>query len=767
VGLAIPGAAIGQETSVGLEEIVVTAQKREESLQDTPISITAFTASGMEKLGVTNIQELGAFTPNVTFDFTSPISGASNAASIFIRGIGQSDFALTTEAGVGTYVDGIYMSRSVGGVLDVLDIERIEVLRGPQGTLFGRNTIGGAINITTMAPGPDFGGHAEVSVGDNSRVHLRTSVNIPISESLFVRLSASSKDRDGFVKGLLGPDLRSVPPGDKAIPGGGITSQTDLGNENRSAVRGTFLWEASPTFSATLSADFARIRENNAADILVGTTGSPLNGPVVFVYNTFEAPGRTLPGFDNAFYTDENFVTGDLKTTYSTGPNGSSIDGWGVGLTLEWDALDNLTIKSLTSYRDTDGYFNRDADGSPIDLTHTSNYDYQHEQFSQELQFIGDLMDSRLNYAAGIYYFEEEGSDPLVVDFPESFGNLFLDQVDIDNRSIAGYAQATFDVTDRIALTGGIRYTKDKKKFFTDQYIVTGTASPIVFGAPAGTVIPLVPRNSQAAETFTDWSPRASIDFQVTDELLGYGSYTQGFKSGGFNLRYVLPREAVLPFDPEEVETWELGFKWEGLNRRLRVNGAAFYTDYSNVQVTIFENLGAPVTLNTGEAEIKGFELEFITVPVPNLQISGGIGYTDAKYTELRNISADLPASEQIVTLDTKLANTPEWQFSAAADYTVPMGASGEVDLHLDWSFSDDVHNDAQNSPFLFQKSYHLLNASVTYISPNDDWRLRFFVDNLTDKRIIVSGDSNFGIGFHEANYNRPREWGVSLRVNF
>lgn len=765
LGLAVTQQAAAQDTSFALEEIRVTAQKREESLQDTPISIAAFTASAIEKLGISNIQQLGDFAPNVQFDFTAPISGASNAAGIFIRGVGQSDFALTTEAGVGTYVDGIYMSRSVGGVLDVLDIERVEVLRGPQGTLFGRNTIGGAINITSVRPGPDFGGFAEATVGDHGRLHLRSSVNVPVADRLYLRVAGSSKDRNGYVRGRFGP-------GDNPFPSAvsGISSQTDLGNENRSAVRGTLLWEATPQFTVTLTGDFARIRENNAASVLRGVTGEddPALGPATFFYNLLQAPGVTIPGFDNSLYTDANWVTGDLKTNYATGPNGSSIDAWGTALTLDWQVLDNLTIKSLSAYRKSDGFFNRDADGSPLDITHTMNYGYEHEQFSQELQFIGDFADGRLRYAAGVYYFKEEGSDPLIVDLPDSFATIFIDVADIDNESIAGYAQATLDVTTALSLTGGIRYTEDKKKFFTDQYLITGTASEIIFGgAPAGSVVPLVPRNSSVSEKYTNWSPRLSLEFAVSDALMTYASFSKGFKSGGFNLRYVQPRAEVLSFDPEKLTTYELGFKWQGLDNRLRLNGAAFHTDYSNIQVTTFENLGAPITDNAGKAEIRGFELELAVLPVPNLQVSAGVGYLDAKYTDLNLPSGNFAAPEQIITLDTKLANAPEWQGTAAIDYTLPLGRSGDLEFHGDWAYTSKLFNDAQNSVFLYQPGYHLFNAAISYVAPDDRWRLRLFVENLTDKRFIVSGDSNYGLGFHEANYNRPREWGVSLRVNF
>lgn len=767
--VALPVAAAAQQGAAGddggyLEEVVVTAQRREERLMDTPISVSAFTAAAVERMGVANVQELAEFAPNVTFDFTSPISGASNAAAVFIRGIGQSDFALTTEAGVGTYVDGVYMSRSLGGVLDVLDLERVEILRGPQGTLFGRNAIGGAINITSRKPGDRFGGYAQITGGSAGRRFIRAALDLPVSENLALRLAGSSKDFDGYVRlaGVLRNDQRSLDPG-RRFPI--IGDDRDLGNRNRDALRAILDWSAAAALDVTLSADYSRVRENNAASILQGITNSPTNGPIAFVYNTFEAPGASIPGFDDAFYTEENFVTGDLENTFATGPNGTEIDTWGTALTLDWAALEALSVKSITAWRDTDGFFNRDADGSPIDLTHTSNFAYRHRQFSQEIQLTGDLAGDRLRYVAGLYYFLEEGNDPLVVDFPESFGNLFIDRAEIDNESVAAYVQATYGLTERLALTGGLRYTRDDKEFFTDQFLVTGFASPFVFGAPAGTVVPLVPRDSAAAESFDDVSPRVALELDVSDALMVYGSFSQGFKSGGFNLRYVQPRPAVLPFEQEEVDAWEVGAKWE--SARVRLSLAGFYSDYTGIQLTIFENLGAPVTLNAGDAGISGVELELTAVPVENLELGLAVGYTDAEYEEIRQSPAIIVTPEQRITERTALPNTPEWQTALSAGYAFALRSGAGVYLRFDWKWTDDVFNDAQNSRFLFQDDFHLVNAAATWRSPSERWSVRAFVENLTDERYVVSGDSNFGIGFHEANYNRGREWGVEGRFEF
>ncbi|MES2496599.1 MAG: TonB-dependent receptor [Pseudomonadota bacterium] len=770
LGLAITGAALllpayGQASAqqVGqpsdtIEEIVVTAQKRNENMQSTPIAISAFTGDSIAKKGLADIQQVARLAPNVSFDFTAPVSGASNAATVFIRGIGQQDFALTTDAGVGTYVDGVYVSRSVGGVLDVLDIERMEILRGPQGTLFGRNTIGGAISIISKMPDKDFGGSLEASLGNYGRRYLRGTVSLPLGPVTGLRISLSSKDKNGFVKSAYTPQQKSLLNGN---------ALTDLGNENRQAARALLTHEFSDRFTATLSGDYSRLRENNAGDRLAGITSTLADGPLVFAYNTFGSTPSVIPVIGNDRYTMANYYTG-TDTTYSTGPNGSSIDAWGTALTLDYKVSEALSLKSVTAYRKTTGSFNRDADGSPLVITETSNYGYRHQQFTQELQAVGDLADGAIKYAAGLFYFDEKGSDPLIVRLPEVVGTIYQDVADVRNKSYAAYAQATWTIVEDLSLTGGGRYTKDKKRFLSDQYIVTGSASPFLFGgAPAGTLIPLVPRNSVASQSFEKFSPRLSLDYRFDRNVLVYGSYSKGFKSGGFNLRYVAPRPSILSFAPENATTFEVGTKIDAFDRKVRLNLAAFTTDYKGIQVTVFENLGAPVTLNAGDARIKGFEAEFTAIPLSGLELNANLGYLDSRYTDIRANPALVSTPEQILSLSTRLPKSPKWQGTLSGSYTYTLESDAKLDARADFHFSSSYANDALNSRFLNQGSYQTLGMSAGYTAPGRQWSLRLFVDNVTNERYIASGDSNYGIGFHEANYNRPREWGATMGFTF
>lgn len=760
------GAQVQAQTS--LDIIVVTATKRETGLQDTPIAITAVSAEKLEKQNVDNISELAGFTPNLVFDTTSPVSGLSSGAVIFIRGVGQTDFQLTTDPGVGTYVDGVYTSRSAGGVLDVLDLERVEVLRGPQGTLFGRNTIGGAVSLISKRPASEFGGRLAVTTGSRDRIDVRGSVDIPLSTTFRTRFSFSERNQDGYVRGLLD---------DRA-----------LGDVNRLSLRGVAEWEPADNFRAAFAADYSRIDEENAASKLVRVTITPpgatestefffnqtsndggvvetrtpsaVPGPpsLAFLYNVIDS---TLPGPNNGVLFDGAFITPDIDTTFATGPNGTELDVWGTALTLDWD-LGAVQIKSITAYRDTTGAFNRDADGSPLVVTHTENADYDHEQISQELQITGDSFDGRLQWVGGFYFFNETGNDILTVNLPQAFG-VVRNFTFVENTSLAGYVQGTAELTDGLSLTAGVRYTNDDKTYtvpIDGGAVVNGLAA--IFG-PTGSVTPFFPPGENN-QTFDNVDYKVGLDYSFENGALIYASYATGFKSGGFNTRYLVPVPEVVSFDPEELSTVEIGAKWQGFNNRVRTNVAAFYSDYKDIQLIVYES-GAPLTRNAGTADIWGVEGEFTAIVFDGLEASLSAGYTNAEYSSVAPLDPALPAAQQ-VTIDSRLPNTPEFTSSISLDYLREITNNLSLIAHGDWRHASSVQNDAINSPFLFTEATDVFNASVGVLI-NERFGLTVFGDNLSDERFITSGDSNFAIGFHEANFNRPREWGVRLTGEF
>ena len=753
-----------------LDEIIVTATKRATGLQDTPIAITAVSAQKLEKQNVDNISEIATFTPNLTFDTTAPVSGVSSGAIVFIRGVGQTDFQLTTDPGVGTYVDGVYASRSVGGVLDVLDLERVEVLRGPQGTLFGRNTIGGAISLISKRPAAEFSGKGSVTVGSRDRLDLAGVVNIPLSDTLRTRISASVRNQDGYVEGQL--------------------DDRELGDINRDSIRAVAEWEPTDNFIATLALDAGQVNEQNAASRLVGITLAPPGYPTAtdFIFNRdtggvdvvdrSNVPGPpTLtflqdvgPDGPGAFVGPQ-FLAGDLDQTFATGPNGTELDSFGGSLTLEYKT-DFADFKSITAYRDTSGQFARDADGSPFAVTHTDNFDYDHEQFSQELQATGET--GALKWVLGGYYFSETGNDILTVTLPLLFGNV-NNFTFVDNESIAVFAQATYDVTEQLALTGGIRYTEDDKTYSVPvggAQILNGPAG--VFG-PAGTATPFFAPGDNN-EKFDDVSYKIGADYTFENGTLVYGSFATGFKSGGFNTRYLVPllvdpadpTAGFLPpvsFDEETLESFEVGLKWQGFDNRVRTNIAAFSSNYDDIQLVVFEN-GAPLTQNAGDARIRGIEAELTAIVSDGLELSVATGFTDAEYSSVSELDPGVNRNTQVL-IDNALPNTPKFTLSAALDYVKPFGDGYEALIHVDWAHKSSIENDAQNSIFLSEGVTDVFNASIGFTWNDGQYGLTAFVDNFTDERFIESGDSNFGIGFHEANFNRPREGGVKLKASF
>ncbi len=746
--VTVPGRDAGNSRPM-IEEVIVTAQKREQSLQDTPVAVTAFTSRAIEERGLEDISELAGFAPNLVFDSTSPISGLSSGAIVFIRGIGNSDFSLTTDPGVGIYVDGVYVSRAAGGVLDVLDIERIEVLRGPQGTLFGRNTMGGAVNITARKPGDEFGGQVAVTAGSFERRDVRASMDLPISRQLRATLALSEKNRDGFVDRVL--------VGDK------------LGDDDEFAIRGVVVFEPTESIDFQLSIDRTEIDEQSAGSTLSGFT--PGAGTVGYALATFGDIGAGL--VDLAQYISD----GEDDDTYATGVSGTRLDLDGVSFVASYHGA-TFDLKYTFAHRQTEGGFNRDPDNSPHAITETLNPDYDHEQTTHELQFNGSAVDDRLTYVAGLYALDEEGTDnvyvpvflptpDLAIGFPAAIHNL----ADVDNDSQAAYLQLTWDLNDLFSVTGGVRHTRDDKQFAYTQYIaadIAGNPLPFFPGAVTETgefrpgLLPIVGNGSGVVDdTFRETTLKFGIDAHLADGTLVYYSFSQGFKSGGFVLRYVEYVPQVRTFEPELLDSHEIGVKWQGFGDRVRLNAAAFLSDYQEVQVTFFDSLGGPVTANSGSVDIAGLELELTALLTANLRLDLGYGYLDADYDEIN------PISGLSLTIDesAKLVNAPEHSFNASLEYRLPLQTS-ELAARLDYAYTDDVFNDSQNSPFLFQSAYDTLNVSLRY-SMGDSLDIVAFVENLADERYIESGDSNFGLGFHETNYNRPREYGVTVRYRF
>ncbi|MBL4800946.1 MAG: TonB-dependent receptor [Emcibacter sp.] len=714
-----------------LEEIIVTARKREEGLQNTPISITAISSEGLEKRQIISMDQVSNITPNLTINTSSAFSGSSQTPAVFLRGIGQTDFTLNTDPGVGIYVDGVYISRSVGALLDLVDVERVEVLRGPQGTLFGRNTIGGSISITSNKPADELSGKAKVTIGSDNWLIMSGNISLPISETLKAKITIQNQDRDGYVTRL--------------------SDGVKLGDDNSTSFRADLLWTPTEDLSFYLVGDYTTARENGAPLSLTQVNEA---APFVVIHNNFVAPGLVATLGNGAFYNSQ-YVTENLYETAGTEDVYSDLDVWGLMLTAEYQS-DNFSIKSITSYRNLESEFSRDGDASPLLVNMTSDI-YNYDQFSQEVQFLGDGLEDKLNWILGLYYFEESGENNNIVDF----GYLqFRSGGTVKNRSYAAFFQSSYDITDKLTLTAGLRYTDEQKKFDPVTFVVVQRVPlpvppfPPFLNYNDGQL--LVPQG-EVETGVKKWTPMVNVAYQWTEELMTYATFSQGFKSGGFTQRIFPALPAVPSFNPETVNVYEAGFKYSGLEGRMRLNGSAYYTDYSDLQVTVQIGV-APTTQNAAQAEIKGFELEMQLIPLDRVQVEFGIGYIDASYTTLDN---------QVVgiTLDSKLPGTSEWTLNGAISYNLDMGNNGTLTPRLDWSYRSEFFFDANNS--MREDGYNLVNASLLY-DYDDNWRLTFFIKNLTNKTYFTHGESILDpAGFALVSPSRKREWGISLSLDF
>lgn len=764
-----------------LEELVVTARRREEGLQSAPIAISAFSGETLDYRGVTRLDEIVSFVPSLTLENNPAFGGSSNSAAIFLRGVGQKDFLPTTEPGVGLYLDGVYIARSVGGILDLVDIERLEVLRGPQGTLFGRNTIGGAINVTTVKPDPNeaFGGKVSAAIGTDDRLNLSGSVMLPISDTFAARASIASFTQDGYVD---------------------RTDGTDLGDDDTVTGRVAFAWLPNERLRVDVAADVTKDRENGPAMELLGidfTDLSQLNGlvaavppPMAFIHNiTTAATGPGMPcaatdpmgngvNFNPASPNcyDSRYIGADGENE-GTAPTFSNTDIWGVSGTVAYELSDNLTFKSISAFRDLDSEFARDGDHSPHRISQFHD-DLQQEQFSQELQLLGSA--DNLNWILGAYYFTEEGDNVNTLDFTVS---NFQSGGEFDNEAWAVFAQLTYDITEQLHLTVGGRYTEETKKFLPQQIVfqnyyagISGQVPPgnplAALDAPflqAGTrILPNIEKDIEIDE----FTPMINVSYDIDDNVMVYANYSEGFKSGGFTQRVFPPVVAgftappgtpdldLIPtYDPEFVDVYELGFKSTLLDGKVRINGAVFHTDYEDLQVQVFNSV-APVTQNIGAASISGLELEVQAAPGDGWLFEGSLSFLDAQYD-------DIDTGLTLIEEDFDFERVPEASGSIGVSKELSLDTAGDLVIRADWSFRDDTYNDAYNTQLLQTDAYHLWNASVRWTNVGGDWTVLLSGRNLGDEEYLVTGVYGTAFQAFEGSFDRGRQWLLEVRKTF
>jgi iron complex outermembrane recepter protein len=790
-----------------LEEVIVTAQRRAENVQDVPISVSVVTGDRLDIRAVSQVAQVADFTPNVYIDPTTPFSGSNSVLGAYVRGIGQSDFAFNLEPGVGVYVDDVYLARSIGANVDLLDVERIEVLKGPQGTLFGRNTIGGAIHVITRRPSEEFRSRAEVTLGRYERVDVRGAADFPIiGDTLYGSVAFSAKNREGYQRRIRFPGFEQyVTDRTEQFLQADYQAKDRAGGENQDNFRGKLLWAVNDDLELTFSLDYNHTDEEGTPNTLLAfdpsnpdslTTlynlcitlppgavpppcaaprGTDPAFPIEGTPGHSGAPFIIQPGLDNSVprlpFTDA-FIADDIDLSYANGNNFNKLEAKGFAVTLAWALAGDIDLKYIGSVRELDAQFGFDFDGSPLPMLEPSFDTYQ-KQWSHEAQLTGVAIDDRLNWTGGLYLFHEDGDLTDYVTFPGGLLQIYGENY-FDNDAWALFAQVNFALTDRLGLTLGARYTDERKEFEGRQrdlnLIAPKSGAPAFLFPDQNDLTRYYPLGVNERD-FDDTSGRIGLEYHIGDAIMAYVSYSEGFKSGGWTTRLSQPHVSTLPtpfnpigleFDAETAATYEVGLKTELFDRRVQLNTAVFTTDYDNIQVT--QQVGAsPVFSNGGDGEITGFEAELLWLLSDDFVLSGGVGWLDAEYTRIA--PGVIRPDGSPLTTDLMFVNVPETSANLAVDYDLPLANGAIFGIHADWVYNDEIANDLGNTPELMQDKTHLFNASVSYQS-EAGWRFIVGGRNLNDERFIVTGQNQPAAGMINGTYNRPREWFATVRID-
>jgi iron complex outermembrane receptor protein len=751
------GAAAAAEPS-GVEEVTVTARRRAESLQDTPAAVSVLSGEALENRQILSTTDLDQSIPNLQFTTYGTLTGNNSAAQVFIRGIGQTDATPAVDPGVGIYIDDVYMGRAVGGAMEFRDIASVQVLRGPQGTLFGRNTIGGAVLLTTNAPGEGAGNIVRLGIGDDDMREAFAAADLPISDEWSARASVGFRQRDGYVTRVF--------------------DNVDLGDENMYFGQAALRWRPNADVEFTLRADYANEDENGSPFVF-----RAMNENATFVAAASVAagcPGATfpppfVPPTDDPRCGNDAQALGPFRNG-GTYPANSTLANQGASLVGTWRASEAISLKSITAVRRLEWAGSRDADNTPLLILHT-NYTSRSEQFSQELQALIEI--GKLNGVAGLYYFDEDTFDRVIVPLGNPGTSFDTQRVSLDSQAWAAFTEWTYKVTDAFSVTGGIRYTDETKGLQGILFNVAPASAaeppppaalcPFAGPPPTQTGCLFLTTN-RFEQTFTSTTGSASVQYRWNDRLMTYASWSQGFKSGGFNQRYnaAPPGNAPISFDPETAESYELGFK-SNPTTHLRINGALFTTDYDQIQLTY--RLGVvPLLFNAGKATIQGGELE-IVYATDALQIDASLAYLQNEFDSINDPPPFGPVvPTAVATIHSKLPFTPEWQMHVGASYDFQLGNDLVLTPRFDLSYTDSQFFDAANSKEIAQlDSVTLLNGSLALADTEAGWRISFNGSNLTDEMYPVAGTSSLttASGYAEIINARPRTFSITASKTF
>ena len=778
VGCALLAAAAGNALAADeeLAEVVVTAQFREQNVQDTPLAITAVSAEMLENRSQTNITEITNQAPSVTLKQQGAAWGPSIAA--YIRGIGTYDFNPALEPGVGIYVDDVYISTLTGSMLDLLDLERVEILRGPQGTLAGRNSIGGAVKLYTKKPTGDESGSFQATYGSRDRLDLRGTANFALTDNLFMRISGVDRKQDGYIDRI---DYGCANPGNPygiksqvATTAGCVVSRDS--DVNYSAGRVALRWVPSDRAEFNLSADYTNDRRNPTGNVLVGYRDDLLSAaareriqPIYDSNPANNAPASAfIPTERHAYYNYASYY----NPPYAGGGSATAgavsfpwqesrpvpvqyFEGWGTALDAEFSLTDSLQLKSISAYRAYSSGFSNDNDLSPL-ASSIGDGELPFHAFTQELRLNGS--NGPVDWTLGGYYLDQQSRYQSWQDLRYSSPLMFQqnDVVNVDTKAVFG--QAIYKLTEQLVLTGGIRYSDEHKDYNYVRLNRDGSTGAPVVGGLNGT---------QGVFDGNNTDYRAAVQYSFTDDVMAYAQYSTGFKGGGVTPRPFVADQAT-GFGPETLKTWEAGVKADLLDRRLRVNSAVFFGNYDDLQLGLASCAGSTLVspcgrvANVGSAEIKGFELESAARILGGFNLDASYSYTDFKYKSLTGATASILLSHVGVYM-------PKHKASVGLQYDVALANGSSLMPRVDWSFQSEIYTNGANAPTNRIGGYGLVNARLVWRNADGDLDVALEGTNLGDKYYFMSRmDQTSSGGRHtDGTPGRPREFAVTIKKSF